>query len=232
MTAASGTKQPLGAVVFDMDGVLIDTEPAWRRVEIDVLGRLGVELTEADCREVMGVRVGDIVRLWYARHPWSGATLEDVTARIRDGVVDHVLTEGEPLAGALEAVALVRDSGRRCAVASSSPRLLIDAVVQRLHLADKIDIICSAEDEARGKPAPDVYLSAARLLGIDPAGCLAIEDSVNGVLSARAAGMACIAIPDAVVAKDPRFAAATLRLESLRDLDNARLESVSAAYFA
>ena len=133
--------------------------------------------------------------------------------------------------GAVEAVRLVRSRGLSCAVASSSPRPLIDVVVARLGIADQVDAVCSAEDEVHGKPAPDVYLRAARLLGVPPAGCLAVEDSALGVLSARAAGMPCVAIPDGHTAQDPRLAAATLRLDSIRDLDRDRLEWLDAAYF-
>ncbi len=87
-------------------------------------------------------------------------------------------------------------------------------------------------DDAHGKPAPDIYVRTASELHLHPASCLAIEDSVNGVLSARAAGMPCVAIPDAVTAADPRLAAATIRLTSLRELDDERLAEISQAYFA
>ncbi|MEO8897514.1 MAG: hexitol phosphatase HxpB [Candidatus Dormibacter sp.] len=225
------TERGLRAVVFDMDGVLIDTEPVWRSVEIQVFGSLGLHLTEEDCRQTMGMRTGEMVRLWQARQPWSGASVADVIERIIGGVSEHVRARGIAMDGAVEAVRLVRSCGLRCAVASSSPRPLIDVVVARLDIGDDIDAVCSAEDEERGKPAPDVYLHAAELLGVPPTGCLAVEDSALGVLSARAAGMPCVAIPDAHTAQDPRLAVATLRLGTLRDLDRRRLESLNAAYF-
>jgi mannitol-1-/sugar-/sorbitol-6-/2-deoxyglucose-6-phosphatase len=221
----------LRAVVFDMDGVLIDTEPVWRSVEIEVFGSVGVHLTEADCRQTMGMRTGEMVRLWQTRRPWSGASVAEVVDRIVGGVVEHVRTQGVAIDGAVEAVQLVRACGLRCAVASSSPRPLIDAVVARLGIAEHIDAVCSAEDEALGKPAPDVFLRAAELVGVPPASCLAIEDSALGVLAARAAGMPCAAIPDATTARDPRLSAASVRLHSIRDLDRERLGSLSAAYY-
>jgi sugar-phosphatase len=109
---------------------------------------------------------------------------------------------------------------------------LITAVLHRLGIDDVVDVVCSAEDDAHGKPAPDIYLRTALRLGVSPPGCLAIEDSVNGVLSARAAGMPCIVVPDEVTATDPRIGAASVRLDSLRDLDEERLEEVRNAYFA
>ncbi|MDQ2961130.1 MAG: hexitol phosphatase HxpB [Candidatus Dormibacteraeota bacterium] len=222
----------LRAVVFDMDGVLIDTEPVWRDVEIDVFGSLGVLLTEDDCRGTMGMRIDEVVRARYAQSPWTGATPEQVTARIVDGMVTRVSADGVALDGAREALATVRDMRLLCAVASSSPQRLIAAVLERLDLLDAADAVCSAEHEPFGKPAPDVYMRAAAALAVAPAACLAVEDSVNGVLSARAAGMPFVVIPDAQVAGDPRLDGAVLRLGSLRGLDRPTLERLSRDYFA
>jgi mannitol-1-/sugar-/sorbitol-6-/2-deoxyglucose-6-phosphatase len=222
----------LRAVIFDMDGVLIDTEPVWRDVEIEVFGSVGLHLTEAECRETMGLRVDEVVGLWHQRRPWTGAPVDAVAGRIVAGVIDHVARHGVATAGARAALEMVRRHGLLCAMASSSPPALISAVVDRLDIATLVDVICSAAGESRGKPAPDVYLRTAAALGVPPAGCLAIEDSVNGVLSARAAGMLCIVIPDRSIAPDPRLDAAIIRLGSLLDLDDRRLESVRAAYFS
>jgi beta-phosphoglucomutase-like phosphatase (HAD superfamily) len=222
----------LRAVIFDVDGVLVDTEPVWRRAETDVFASVGLHLSEADCRETMGVRIGDVVRLWHERRPWAGPGVAEITDRIVAAVTEHVRTTDVARDGAVAAVRLAKECGLRCALASSSPLSLIDAVVDRLGLADAVDAVCSAENEDHGKPAPDVYLRAASLVGVEPGDCLAIEDSVIGVLAARAAGMPCIVIPDSITAEDPRLAAATLRLDSLRELDRSRLESLTAAYFA
>jgi sugar-phosphatase len=178
------------------------------------------------------MRVREAVALWYERRPWSGQSVDEVTRRIVDGVVRHVRAEGVAIDGALTAVAVVRRANLLCGVASSSPPELIGAVLERLSIDSVIDAACSAEDDVHGKPAPDIYLRTASVLGVSPASCLAIEDSVNGVLSARAAGMACVAVPDEVTASDPRLVAATVRLESLRDLDDGRLDQLRRSYFA
>lgn len=205
------------AVIFDMDGLLIDTEPVWRRVERDVFGTLGLHLTDEQGMETMGVRVNEVAALWYDRHPWQGPSVEEVARRIVGGVIAHVRAEGEPNPGVRAALEQIVAVGLPIAIASSSSLDLIAAVITRLGLAPFISAVASAEHEAEGKPHPAVYLTAARLLGVSPECCAAFEDSPNGVLSAKAAGMYCIAVPDKHLAGDARLRAADLTLSSLED---------------
>ncbi len=210
-----------------MDGLLIDTEPIWRRSEIEVFGELGLHLTEEQCMQTMGVRVAEVVQLWYSRHPWEGPSCEEVTRRIYASVIEHVLSEGEPMPGVIAALRIVRDSDLLCGIASSSSEILIRAVIQRLGIGEYIQMICSADDEAEGKPHPAVYLTAARRLGVAPQQCVAFEDSPNGVESAKAAGMLCIVVPDRHLAGDPRMEWADLRLESLEDFSSETLDTLA-----
>jgi sugar-phosphatase len=209
------------SVIFDMDGLLIDTEPVWRTAEVAVLAIHGVQLSRADVIDSTGQEIGEVVAGWLRRLPGQyGADSPDavaVTAEITDLVISHVAAEGEPMAGVPEAIALFERCGLRLAIASSSPPRLIDAVCRRLGL-DRISVRCSAASEARGKPTPDVYLTAARRLGEDPVRCLALEDCVAGVTAAKAAGMRCIAVPDPQLAGDPGYSAADLVLGSLTQL--------------
>ena len=220
----------ISAVVLDMDGLLIDTEPAWRAAETAVFGELGLRLSEDEMLSTMGRRPVEMVAHWRRMRPWPGAeTGEPSDAAIADRVIDrmvaHVRARGEPMEGVDRAVALLRGLGLGIAIASSSSHRLIDAVCDRLGL-EWIEIRCSADDELRGKPAGDVYLTAARRLGLSPAACLAIEDSPNGVLAARAAGMRCIAVPDPHLSGDTRYREAQLVLRSLDELDEAGLRSL------
>lgn len=203
------------AVIFDMDGLIIDTEPIWRQSEIEIFGRLGLHLTEEQCLETMGVRIAEVVELWYSRHPWNGPSTSEVTREIEEAVIRHVQTEGEPKPGVLEAFGTIHEEGLPIAIASSSSEALIQAVVERLRLQRYISAICSANREPEGKPHPAVYLTAARRLGVRPANCLALEDSPNGVLSAKRAGMFCIVVPDPYLANDPHMNEADIRLDSL-----------------
>jgi HAD superfamily hydrolase (TIGR01509 family) len=224
------TPPSIGAVVLDMDGLLIDTEPVWRTAEQEVFAELGVELTEADLLDTTGVTVDELAAAFLPRRPPSadppgpspagpspaGPSPAQVADRITDLVIAYVARAGEPMPGVPEAIALFGRLGLRLAIASSSPARLIDAVCARLKL--DIDVRCSALDEPRGKPAPDVYLAAARRLRLSPARCLAVEDSPAGVVAATAAGMTCLAVPDPLLAGDPRYRRAGLVLPSLTEL--------------
>jgi mannitol-1-/sugar-/sorbitol-6-/2-deoxyglucose-6-phosphatase len=216
------TVPSIRAVVLDMDGLLIDTEPVWRSAEKEVFADLGIELTEADLLDSTGVRIDELAAL---RLPLDGPGPAEVADRITNQVVDYVKRAGEPMPGVPEAIALFGRSDLRLAIASSSPERLIDAVCTRLRLVD-IDVRCSALDEAHGKPAPDVYLAAARRLGLSPARCLALEDSPSGVVAAKDAGMTCVAVPDPLLTGDPRYRRADLVLPSLTELTEPLLRSL------
>jgi len=222
---------PVEAVVLDMDGVLIDTEPVWRAAQSAVFAGFGVALSERDLLDSTGQPIEELIPVW-RRRPAAGdgraaradpgLTDAEIADLIIDRVIAHVAAEGRPMPGVTAAIALFERCGLRLAIASSSPLRLIDAVCDRLGLT-RITVRCSAMDEARGKPAPDVYLTAARRLGVAAAGCLALEDSPAGIASARSAGMRCVAVPDPLLAADPRYREADLVLESLTGLDEAAL---------
>lgn len=210
------------ACVFDMDGVLIDTEPVWRRVEREVFGRVGVHLTEDQLRETWGLRIEDLVDHWYRTRGWKDVRPRAVQHEIVREMVDHVRGEGQPLPGAVEAVTLAHAAGLRVGIASSSARELIDAVVERLGIGSMVQARCTADDEARGKPDPAVYLTAASRLGVEAHDCVAVEDSPFGVVSAKRAGMLCVAVrTDAVDAS--AIADADVVIDSLVDFTPALL---------
>jgi mannitol-1-/sugar-/sorbitol-6-/2-deoxyglucose-6-phosphatase len=215
---ASVEGRPIEAVVFDMDGVLIDSEPIWRGVERAVFARLGVVLTVEDLEETMGVGIAEVVDLRYRRTPWDGPSRAEVVDAIVEGVASVIEETGRWKPGAVEAVSYVEGLGLQVAVSSSSPMRLIRAVLARGGMLEHFDVIRSAEDEGRGKPDPAVYLSTARELGVEPKRCLAVEDSIAGVRSAFAAGMVCVALAESPSADD-RFEGAALVLPTLAEFD-------------
>lgn len=212
------------AVIFDMDGLLIDSEPLWEKAEIEVFGEIGVELTPELTQQTLGLRVDEVASYWFARKPWHGASQEDVAQRIVTKVIEHINAEGEPMPGVAEVMQLVRSGGYKCAIASSSAQIIIDAAVHKLGIHADLEITHSAQHEPFGKPHPGVYISAAQRLGVDPGECVALEDSINGVIAAKAAKMRCIAVPTVTQASDPRFAIADAKVASLADVTAAMLE--------
>jgi mannitol-1-/sugar-/sorbitol-6-/2-deoxyglucose-6-phosphatase len=237
------------SVILDMDGLLIDTEPIWRVAEASVMAGLGIELSETDLLETTGQQISELVACWRRAKPQRGQHLQrgqhvqhgqhdqrgepreptdaEVADQITGMVIAHVMAEGQPMEGVLDAIALFGRWGLRLAIASSSPRRLIDAVCERLGLGF-ITVRSSAAEVIKGKPAPDVYLAAARGLGTLPAHCLAIEDSASGVTAAKSAGMRCIAVPDPQLVADPRYGEADLVLSSLTQLDERALHLLGA----
>lgn len=211
------------AVIFDMDGILIDSEPFWQESEIDAFGRVGLRLTREMCLETMGLRIDEAVNYWERKKGggWEGsATSRELEDRIINGVIERILQRGVAKEGVRHALDFCRSRAVKLALASSSAYRVIRAVVERLQLDVEFERIYSAEEEEYGKPHPGVYLATARQLGVSPTECLAIEDSVNGVLSAKAARMNCLAVPDAAMRRDPRFAIADVVLDSLAEIDD------------
>jgi mannitol-1-/sugar-/sorbitol-6-/2-deoxyglucose-6-phosphatase len=210
--------QPIEAVVFDMDGVLVDSEPIWRAVEREVFAGVGIEVTDEDLMATMGVRVGDVVERWHQRSPWDEPSREEVARSIVDGVAQAIEREGALNQEAIRAIDYVEGLGLQLALASSSPMRLIRSVLSLGGLVDRFEVVRSAEDEDRGKPDPAVYLSTARELGVLPERCLAVEDSINGVRSAKEAGMVCVAVPVSGVVDG--FEGADLVLGSIAEFDD------------
>ncbi len=208
------------AVVFDMDGLLVDSEPLWVRAEIAVFGEVGVTLREEDCALTKGLRCDDVVAYWHARKPWQSPAQDEVQAKLCAAVADLVRKEGVALPGVAHAIAVARENGRKIALASSSPSNVIRATLERLGLESAFEIVQSAETEKLGKPHPGIFLTTAERLGVAPTECLVLEDSLTGVVAAKAARMACIAVPFDFPNHDPRFVLADAIVRSLADVSD------------
>ena len=207
------------AAIFDMDGLLIDSEPLWRRAERETFAGVGLTLTDDDCRRTTGLRADMVVEYWYERHPWRGPDRTAVLRRLESRVIELVRAEGRAMPGVEHALGAVRNGGLRLAVASSSAVELIGVVIDTLGLEGVFEVVSSGADEKHGKPDPAVYLTTLRALGLPAGECLAFEDSIAGVEAARAAGLFTIAVPDPEDFENPGFHAAHLKLPSLVDFD-------------
>jgi len=183
------------AVIFDMDGVLVDTEHLWDEVREELTGEWGGRYTPEAQQAMMGMSS----REW-SRYLHEVVGLREPPEVINAEVIRRMLARYEAdlpvVPGAVDAVRALASAGYRLAVASSSNRELIDTVLRRLGLTELFEVTVSSEEVARGKPAPDVYLEAARRLGVEPGRCAAVEDSATGIRAAHLAGMRVIAYPN------------------------------------
>lgn len=194
--SAVRAQRSIDAVIFDLDGVLVDSEPLWHEAELEVFRALGVPLTKAMCLETTGVRVDAVVRHWHARYPWQEPGLDDTTTRVVERVAALIRRRTTPMPHALAALDAVEQRALSLGLASSSPRVVIDAALARLSAASRFAAVRSAEGLARGKPDPEVYLLTCADLDVAPARAVAVEDSSSGLRAAHAAGMKVIAVPD------------------------------------
>jgi HAD superfamily hydrolase (TIGR01509 family) len=189
-------------VIFDLDGVLVDSEIWWDEVRQAFAAAHGRSWGEADRAAVMGANSAAWARIMRERLD-LGLPDAEIERAVVDGVVDRYGREGAPpIDGAIETVRRIADS-RPVAVASSAHRAVIDAALAATGLVDVFQVVVSSDEVASGKPAPDVYLETARRLGVDPGECIVIEDSYNGVVAAQAAGMTVVLVPNASVPPAP-----------------------------
>ncbi len=216
---------PPAAVLFDMDGTLVDTEHLWWQTAAEVADELHHALTDADAPEVLGRAIEHTAA---HLHRVSGTTLSEaeLADRLGDSFADKVAAETVPRPGALALLAELRDARVPTALVSASPRRVVDMVLGTIG-RDWFAVTLAAEDTPRTKPAPDPYLAAASLLGLDPAVCVAVEDTPTGVASAAAAGCAVLAVPSTGTAI-PNGSRVTL-LDSLEHADLDLLGRLTAA---
>jgi sugar-phosphatase len=207
------------AVIFDMDGVILDSEPYWKEVEIEIFNSLGVPLTSKMCETTTGMRLVDVTKLWFTKYPWEVKKdpLDSVNSNIVNGLVAKIRDKGIMNSGVKELLHMFKSKGLPMAVASSSDMNIIDAVLDKFDIRNYFKVIHSAQYEKYGKPHPAIYLTVAEKLGIDPVNCLAIEDSFNGVIAAIAARMKTAAYPEKTNFYNPKFAIADLKFRSLMD---------------
>jgi len=212
------------AVVFDLDGVIVDSEQVWDGVRADYTSEVGGSYTQSATRAMMGMSSPE----WSA-YMASELRVPGTPEEINAAIVERMLArygEAPPLIpGAVDAVKGIA-AHRPIAIASSSNRELIEVVLRSAGLDGVVQAVVSSEEVAHGKPSPDVYLEAARRLGVEPARCIAVEDSHNGIRSAKAAGMRVFAVPNPHFPPDDEaLALADVVLGSIRELTTSRFMS-------
>jgi len=205
------------AVIFDMDGLLIDSEPFWRMSQKRIFSKRGLNLVEDDFESFMGKRVDEVVEIIYSKKPWHDKTQREIADEIVDGVIELIEERGLALPGVEKTLKQLQEKKYKIGLASSSSLRIIKTVLKKLNFEDYFEVTHSAQFEEYGKPHPQIFISTAKMLDVSPSECLVLEDSFHGVIAALAANMKCVAIPDVKANNLSRFVIADKVLKSMED---------------
>jgi sugar-phosphatase len=205
------------AVIFDMDGVLIDSEPLWKIAMEEVFRSIGSELTRQDFQKTVGLRLDEVIIFWHQHEGWRNVTPKEVEQQIVLKMVELIRENAAPLQGVLETLAFLQARKIKIGLATSSYEILIQTVLRELKIASFFEVTHSAEHEVYGKPHPAVYLTVADRLAVSPVRCLVIEDSLNGVISGKAAKMKVVCIPEKTHFPEPKLILADYQFETMTD---------------
>lgn len=214
------------AAVFDMDGLMIDSEPFWQQAQLEVFPTVGVQINLQDTIDTTGIRIDQIVEQYFRLQPWKTHSCDDVCNMILNRVIELVKEHKPMMPGLFQALETCQQAGLKIALASSSPMVLIQATLDALELDGVFEAVLSAEGLAYGKPHPEVYLNAANALEVSPLDCVALEDSFTGLLAAKAAQMKTIVIPETSQANQERFVIADQKLKSLEEITPELLQAL------
>lgn len=205
------------AAIFDLDGLLINSEPFWQRAEMEVFPTVGLHLTVEDCKKTQGFRIDEAVAYWYHKHPWDGHSIKDISSMVVNRLLQLVRAEGKPMPGVLETLSFFKGRKIPMAVASSSNLHIIETALEALNIQHYFDEVCSAQFEEYGKPHPAVFINTAQKLKTATVDCIVFEDSFYGLIAAKAAKMKAVAVPEPLHYNDPKFAFADINLRSLEE---------------
>ena len=221
----------INTLLFDMDGLLLDTELYWGDSMLKIAAQEGIPITRERFKETTGLRIFEVTEYWQRNYPWQGANSEAVANAILDDIIQVSIAKGKIMPGVIQLLDTLQSKGYKIALASSSPMRMIAPLVDHFKLASYFNQICSADAVEYGKPHPAVFLHAANLLHAQQHECLVLEDSINGVIAAKAARMKVIAVPDAHQINNPAFSIADAILPSLEQLNDAQFKAITGHSF-
>ena len=216
----------LNTVIFDMDGLLIDSEPWWQQAGMETLRQFNVTLEPIQYHHTTGLRTPEWLDYWFGYFGIDKRQIPAAAEALHENVFEKIRDHAEGMPGVHHALELCRSLKFRIGLATSSPLSLARVVTGKLKIGDYFDAVTSAGDLPYGKPHPQVYMDCAAALSADPLKCVAFEDSFNGLIAAKAARMKCVAIPVADQFSLPKWGAADLKLPSLSDFTADLLEKL------
>ena len=216
----------LNTVIFDMDGLLIDSEPLWNEAAAIIFNRYNIKLTPQQYASTTGMRTKEFLNWWFTAFKIAIPDITLIEKDLIDIVKDLIVQKGKPMPGLSHIFNFFDERNFKMGLASSSPLHLINVVVDLLQLRPHLKAITSAEALKYGKPHPEVYLNCASQLNVAPSACICFEDSFPGMISAKAAGMKCVVVPDFKTSKSLKWHAADLKISSLQNFNNLLLQSI------
>ena len=203
------------AVIFDMDGILIDSEPLWKIAMEKVFSALGCQLSKNDFQKTVGLRIDEVITYWNKDQNLGIQDVSVVETAIIDQMIDLVTESPIPLTGVIDTLRFLKSKKVKIGLATSSPERLMIAVLEGLKIKDYFNVAHSAQFEDFGKPHPAVYLTTAQKLKVDSQKCVVIEDSLNGVISGMSAKMKVVCIPEKTHLKEPRLMVSDYQYEDM-----------------
>lgn len=179
----------LKAVIFDMDGVLIDSEQFWTQAELDVFSSYGVQVTDDLAAQTKYMTTQEVTEFWYERFPWENFDSSELENKVVTRVIEMIQDQDCTMSGVQEFIKNLKNKEYKIGLATNAPLRVAHVVLEKLQVRDLFDTVHSSEFETQRKPHPAVYLTSAKNMGISPEHCIAIEDSQSGLKAAKEAGM-------------------------------------------
>ena len=205
------------AIIFDMDGVIIDSEPLWKIAMEEVFSGLGSRLKKEDFQKTVGLRIDEVIHFWNIKENWEIRDESEVEEAIIIKMENLIADKPAALEGVIDTLNYLKLRNIPVGLATSSSSRLIKVVLDKLEIKHLFNFVHSAEMEQFGKPHPAVYLTVAKKLAVLPDKCLVIEDSLNGIISAKAAKMTAVCIPEKTHHIEPKLILADYQFESMTD---------------
>ncbi len=216
----------MNTVIFDMDGLLIDSELIWQEATAEILATKGLHITQQQYESTTGLRTAEFLEHWFEHFKLDKSLLNQWQNIMYELVINKVKTKGNIMPGVDYIFNFFAEKNFKMGVASSSPMILIDCIIDMLNVRKHLQAITSAEALPYGKPNPQVYINCASELNSKANECICFEDSINGMIAAKAAKMKCAVVPATSQMQDTRWSLADLKLASLSDFTNDNLKKI------
>jgi mannitol-1-/sugar-/sorbitol-6-/2-deoxyglucose-6-phosphatase len=216
----------IDTVIFDMDGLLIDSEPLWNIAADEIFAAYGFSLSTAQYSITTGLRTKEFIEYWFQHFKIPMQNAAQAENEVVQKVIDLVMQKGKPMPGLQYIFNFFIAKKFKIGLASSSPLSLINEVVQMLGIQTHLHHVSSAAELPFGKPHPQVYLDCAKALNAHPSNCLCFEDSFYGMIAAKAARMKCVVVPSKEDFKQLRWAAADAKMASLLNFNDLLLKTL------